>query len=60
MAAWSFLPNCGAGEALEVQVTAVSREFSETLRADGLVVRTDAGSQFIAHRFWEGAKVLGI
>ncbi len=58
--AWSFLPNCGAEEALEVLVTAVSREFPETLRADGLVVRADGGSQFIAHRYREGAKVLGI
>jgi putative transposase len=58
--AWSFLPNCGAEEALEVLVAAVTKEFPEDLRADGVVLRSDAGSQFIAHRFREGAKILGI
>ncbi len=58
--AGSFLPNCGAEEALEVLGAAVSREFPETLRANGLVVRADGGSRFIAHRYREGAKVLGI
>ncbi len=54
------LSNCDAEGAFEVFVTAVSSEFPETLRADGLVVRADAGSQFIALRFRGGAKVLGI
>ncbi|MCI4324068.1 MAG: IS3 family transposase [Thermoplasmata archaeon] len=57
---WSFLPNCGAVEAFEVLEKAVIREFPHELRAPGVVLRTDAGSQFIAHSFREGAKSLGI
>ena len=57
---WSFLPNCGAVEAFEVLERAVTREFPKELRAPGVVLRTDAGSQFIAHSFREGAKALGI
>ncbi len=56
----SFLPNRGAEEALEVLVAAVSREFPETLRADSRVIRADGGSQFIAHRYREGAKLVEI
>lgn len=58
--AWSFLPACGAGEALDVLVDAVSKEFPKTLRADGLVIRADGGSQFVAQRYREGAKILGV
>lgn len=58
--AWSFLPNCGAAEAVEVVQAAVAKEFPRKLRADGVVLRSDAGSQFIAHRFRESMKVLGI
>ncbi|MGI0131190.1 MAG: IS3 family transposase, partial [Thermoplasmata archaeon] len=57
---WSFLPNCGATEAVDVVLAAVTREFPRTLRADGVVLRSDAGSQFIAHRFRESMKALGI
>lgn len=58
--AWSFLPNCGASEAVEVVQAAVARAFPQTLRADGVVLRSDAGSQFIAHQFRESVKALGI
>ena len=58
--AWSFLPNCGATEAIEVAQAAVAREFPRSLRADGVVLRSDAGSQFIAHVFRESVKALGI
>jgi putative transposase len=58
--AWSFLPNCGAAEAVEVVQAAVAKEFPRTLRANGVVLRSDAGSQFIAHRFRESMKALGI
>jgi putative transposase len=56
----SFLPNCGALEAVEVVQPAVAKEFPRTLRADGVVLRSDAGSQFIAHQFRESMKALGI
>ena len=39
---------------------AVAKEFPRRLRADGVVLRSDAGSQFIAHVFRESMKVLGI
>ncbi len=58
--AWSFLPNCGAMEAIDVVQAAVAKEFPRRLRADGVVLRSDAGSQFIAHVFRERRKVLGI
>jgi putative transposase len=58
--AWSFLPNCGAMEAIEVVQAAVAKSFPRTLRADGVVLRSDAGSQFIAHQFRECMKTLGI
>ena len=58
--AWSFLPNCGATEAIDVVQAAVTKEFPRRLRADGVVLRSDAGSQFIAHVFRESMKVLGI
>ncbi|MGI0156724.1 MAG: IS3 family transposase [Thermoplasmata archaeon] len=58
--AWSFLPNCGAVDAIEVVQAAVAREFPRKLRADGVVLRSDAGSQFIAHVFRESMKALGV
>ncbi len=58
--AYSFLPNCGATEAIDVVLAAVAREFPRCLRADGVVLRSDAGSQFIAHVFRESMKVGGI
>lgn len=58
--AWSFLPNCGATEAIDVVLAAVAREFPRRLRADGVVLRSDAGSQFIAHVFRESMKTVGI
>ncbi|MGI0054116.1 MAG: IS3 family transposase [Thermoplasmata archaeon] len=58
--AWNFLPNCGAVEAVEVVQAAVAQEFPRKLRADGVVLRSDAGSQFIAHVFRESMKALGI
>ena len=58
--AWSFLPNCGATEAIDVVQAAVAKEFPRRLRADGVVLRSDAGSQFIAHVFRESMKALGI
>lgn len=58
--AWSFLPNCGATEAIDVVLAAVAREFPRSLRADGVVLRSDAGSQFIAHVFRESMKTVGI
>ena len=58
--AWSFLPTCGATEAIDVVQAAVAKEFPRRLRADGVVLRSDAGSQFIAHVLWESMKVLGI
>lgn len=58
--AWSFPPNCGVLEAVEVVQAAVAKEFPRMLRADGVILRSDAGSQFIAHRFRESMKALGV
>ena len=38
----------------------MAKEFPRTLRADGVVLRSDAGSQFIAHLFRESMKAQGI
>ena len=58
--AWRFLPSCGAAEASEVLDEAVLSRFPKTARATGLVLRSDGGSQFVAHRFREIARQLGI
>lgn len=57
---WRFLPSCGAAEATEVLDEAVLARFPKTARAEGLVLRSDGGSQFVAHRFQDGARRLGI
>ena len=57
---WSFLPNCGATEAIDVVQAAVAKEFPRRLRADGVVLMSDAGSQLIAQVFRESMKGLGI
>jgi putative transposase len=39
---------------------AVAKRFPRLLPANGTVLVTDQGSQFIAHRFREGTKLLGL
>jgi putative transposase len=46
--------------AIDVVRASLAKEFSQRLRADGVVLRSDAGSQFIAHVFRESMKVLGV
>ena len=55
---WRSLPNLGAMKAFDVVQVAVAREFPRRLRADGVVLRSDCGSQSIAHVFRESMKVL--
>lgn len=57
---WRFLPSCGAAEAIEVLDEAVRGRFPKAARAPGLHLRSDGGSQFVAHRFREGAQLLGL
>ncbi len=57
---WRFLPSCGAAEALEVLEESIRARFPRTARAEGLQLRSDGGSQFVAHRFQEGTRRLGI
>lgn len=57
---WEFFPSCGASEALGVVEAAVAARFPGALQASGTVLVTDQGSQFIAKRFREGTRVLGL
>ena len=58
--AWDFLPSYGATEALDTVERAVLARFPKAGRADGLILKTDGGPQFVARRFVEGMKLLGI
>lgn len=58
--AWEFFSSCGASEALSVVETAVAHRFPRMLRATETVLVTDQGSQFIAKRFSEGTRLLGL
>jgi putative transposase len=58
--AWEFFPSCGATEALGVVETAVAKRFPRVLQAPGTVLVADQGSQFIAKRFREGTRLLGL
>lgn len=55
-----FFPSCGAMEAADVVDAAVLERFPKTGRAGGLVLRTDGGLQFVAHRFQERMRSLEI
>ena len=58
--AWDFFPSCGAGEASGVVEQAVEARFPRTLQASGTVLVVDQGSQFIAKRFIERTRLLGL
>jgi transposase InsO family protein len=58
--AWDFFPTCGAAEAMGVVDAAVTARFPRQARAVGTVLVTDQGSQFIAKRFREGTRLLGL
>ncbi len=57
---WEFFPTCGAAEALTVVEGAVAKRFPRLLQSNGTVLVTDQGSQFIAQRYREGTKLLGL
>ncbi len=57
---WEFFPTCGAAEALSVVEGAVAKRFPRHLQASGTVLVTDQGAQFIAKRFREGTRLLGL
>jgi transposase InsO family protein len=57
---WEFLPTCGAAEAFSVVEGAVAKRFPRLLQAPGTVLVTDQGAQFIAKRFREGTRLLGL
>jgi putative transposase len=58
--AWEFFSSCGAAEALSVVETAVVQRFPRIVQAPGTVLVADQGSQFIAKRFREGTRGLGL
>lgn len=58
--AWDFFPTCGAAEAVVVIEAAVANAFPRVLQASGTVLVTDQGSQFIAKRFIEATRLLGL
>ena len=55
-----LLRSCGAAEALTVVDRAVLARFPKTGRAPGLTLKTDGGTQFVAHRFQDGCRAIGI
>jgi putative transposase len=57
---WEFFPTCGAAEALTVVEGAVAKRFPRLLQVPGTVLVTDQGAQFIAKRFREGTRLLGL
>lgn len=58
--AWDFFLSCGATEALTVIERAVRARYPSSGRAEGLILKTDGGSQFIAHRIREETRILGM
>ena len=58
--AWELFPSCGATEALGVVEAAVAKRFPQVLQAPVTLLIADLGSQFIAKRFREGTKLLGL
>ena len=58
MGASIILPNCGAAEAVEVVPASVAKASRRNLRAEGAIVRSDPGGQFITARYRESRKVL--
>jgi putative transposase len=57
---WDFFSSCGAAESLTVIERAAWARFPSTGRTDGLILKTDGGPQFVAHRFREEARRLGM
>ncbi len=57
---WEFFPTCDAAEALSVVEGAVAKRFPRLLQAPGTLLVTDQGAQFIAKRFREGTRLLGV
>lgn len=57
---YELLRSCGAADALWVVNQAVLSRFPKTGRAPGLVLKTDGGPQFVAHKFQDGLRILGI
>ncbi len=55
-----LLRSCGAAEALAVVERAVMARFPKTGRAPGVTLKTDGGAQFVAHRFQDGCRTIGI
>jgi putative transposase len=55
-----LLRSCGAAKALSVVERAVLTRFPKTGRAPGLTLKTDGGAQFVAHRFQDGCRAIGI
>ena len=57
---YGFFLACGAMDAADVVDAAVLSKFPRTGRAEGLLLRTDGGPQFVAHRFQDRMRLLGI
>lgn len=57
---YELMRSIGAAEALEIVGRGVLGRFPKTGRAPGLVLKTDGGPQFVAHRFQDGMRMLGI
>ena len=55
-----LLRSCGAAKALSVVERAVLTRFPKTGRAPGLTLKIDGGAQFVAHRFQDGCRTIGI
>ena len=57
---YELMRSIGAAEALDIVERGILARFPKTGRAPGLVLKTDGGPQFVAHRFQDGMRMLGI
>ena len=55
-----LMRSIGAAEALDIVERGILARFPKTGRAPGLVLNMDGGLQFVAHRFQDGMRMLGI
>ncbi|MGA9840431.1 MAG: IS3 family transposase [Thermoplasmata archaeon] len=58
--AFELFRSCGAHDALSVVQRATFERFPTTGRAPGMLLVTDGGPQFVAERFREGVRQLGL
>jgi putative transposase len=57
---YELMRSCGAAEAIDIVDRGALARFPKTGRAPGFFLKTDGGPRFVAHRFQDGMRMLGI